>query len=516
MKVDVLVIGSGIAGLVFSLKAAQYGSVAIVTKKGRLDSSTNYAQGGIAAVFDPDDTPDLHVADTLVAGAGLCHGDMVRLIVDEGPARVRELIDWDVQFTRDGGELSLGREGGHSRRRVVRADDLTGREIERALIEAVAASPDILVLENHAALDLLTVGSGPDRRCCGAMVLPPQAQPTPFIARAVLLATGGCGQVYRHTTNPEIATGDGVAIAFRVGARVANLEFVQFHPTALYPADGDTLLISEAVREEGAVLLRSDGSSLMRCAHRLGSLAPRGIVARAIDQEMKRSGSPHALLDCTGIPATTIRTRFPNILRATAERGIDMLREPLPVVPVAHYSCGGVATDADGQTSLAGLFAAGETACTGVHGANRPASNSLLEAIVFADRAARRIRAETEYERIAAEPELPEYREFVSAGSPGPERHAIRDVMWEEVGIVRTDAGLTDADARISQLRGGHDDRWIDAPSAELAEVRNLAQVAQLIVRSARARKESRGLHFNRDHPRRDNERFLRDTVLIA
>ena len=345
---------------------------------------------------------------------------MVRLLVNEGPARVRELVYWGVQFTREGGGLSLGREDGHSRRRVVRADDLTRREIERALIEAVAGWPNILVLENHAALDLLTVGSEPDRRCCGAMVLPPEEQPAPF-------------------------------------------------------------------------------------------------VARASDQEMKRIGAPYALLDCTGIPAATVRARFPNILRAIAERGIDMLREPPPVAPAAHYPCGGVATDADGQTSLPGLFAAGETACTGIHGANRLASNCLLEAVVFANRAARRIRAQLGQEPVASEPNVPEYRAFPETSGPGPERHAIRDLMWEEVGIVRTDTGLADAeDAHLSGFRGGHDDLWSNAPSAEQAEVRNLAQVAQLIVRSARARKESRGLHFSLDHPWRGNERFLRDTILIA
>ncbi|HEV2148873.1 MAG TPA: L-aspartate oxidase [Longimicrobiaceae bacterium] len=515
----VLVIGSGIAGLSFALKAARFTDVVVVTKKERPESSTNYAQGGIAAVFSPDDSYELHVEDTFVAGAGLCHPDAVEALVREGPERVRELISLGVDFTRAGAHLSLGREGGHSRRRIVRSDDLTGREIERGLLEAVAASPRIHVLEDHAAVDLLVAEEDGAPRCCGALVLDPvTGEVAPFLARAVLLATGGCGQVYRHTTNPGIATGDGVAMAYRAGARVANMEFVQFHPTALYPARERTLLISEAVRGEGAELRRLDGAAFMGDYHPLGSLAPRDVVARAIDREMKRTGDPHVLLDCSAIPEEEIRARFPNILRETAARGIDMLAEPLPVVPAAHYLCGGVLTDTHGRTSLRGLYATGETACTGVHGANRLASNSLLEAVVFAHRASVRLQAE-----LASLP-LPSSSPAREApgGRGEPEgvllvhdREEIRSLMWDLVGIVRSDERLEFAEARIRQIAEQNETVWASSvPSADLVELRNMVETALLIVRCARRRRESRGLHYNVDHPHRDNEHFLRDTVV--
>jgi len=445
----------------------------------------------------------------------------VEVLVREGPARVRELIELGVHFSEsDDGGLSLGREGGHSRRRIVRAADLTGREIERGLLAAVASAGNITILENTAAVDLLTATDPGTlgERCCGVRVLDAETgRAVPILARAVMLATGGCGQVYRHTTNPSIATGDGVAMAYRAGARIANMEFIQFHPTALYPARDRTFLISEAVRGEGAVLRRLDGAAFMGAYHPLASLAPRDVVARAIDAEMKRTGTPHVLLDCSAIPEAEIRERFPNILRETAERGIDMLREPLPVVPAAHYLCGGVLTDTDGRTSIPGLYVAGETACTGVHGANRLASNSLLEAIVFAHRAAERIGPQLAATRMLEPASQAAWGDGdADAARIEAEREEIRGLMWEYVGIVRSDERLAEADARLRAIAERVGGWWAASrPTPELVELRNVVQCAHLVVRCALRRKESRGLQYSTDYPYRDNEHWLRDTILI-
>jgi len=512
---DVLVIGSGIAGLSYALQAARHGDVILVTKKHRAQSSTNYAQGGIAAVWSDEDSMELHARDTFVAGAGLCHTGAVRMLVEEGPARVRELIGWGVRFTQEQETVSLGREGGHSVRRILHAGDLTGREIERALLGAVAAEPRITLLEDHLAVDLLVHGT--PTRCAGAIVLDHHTDTlTRYDARIVFLATGGMGQAWLHTTNPDIATGDGVAMAYRAGAQVANLEFMQFHPTALDAPDDVTFLISEAVRGEGAILRTPEGVPLMDGVHPLGSLAPRDIVARTIDALMKGTGAPHALLDLSPIPADRIVTRFPGIMKECAARGIDIRSQPIPVVPAAHYACGGIRTDMDGRTSLRGLFAAGEVACTGVHGANRLASNSLLEAVVYSHRAAQALPASLAQARHVTdgrgEPVVPVPAGRAAGGAWHALRTSIRQSLWDDVGLVRSDARLARAARRVHTLRAGLDAGSVRDP--EYLEVRNLMEVAELVVRSARLRRESRGLHYNVDYPYRDNERQLRDTVL--
>jgi L-aspartate oxidase len=519
---EVLVIGSGIAGLSFALKAAEHARVTLITKKESVASSTNYAQGGIAAVMSPEDSAELHVRDTLIAGAGLCHRSAVEQLAAEGPARVRELMDWGVRFTRDEGGLSLGREGGHSRRRIVHAQDLTGREIEHALLRALGRHSNVTMCEDHHAVDL-AVGvdaASQERRCAGVYVLSHRSgELLLFRAGFTLLATGGLGQAYRHTTNPEIATGDGVAMAYRAGAEIRNLEFVQFHPTALYPAEGRAFLISEAVRGEGAILRRLDGSALMSGVHRLGSLAPRDVVARTIDHHLKESGDPYVLLDLAPIDGATLKQRFPNIVAECAARSIDATHEPLPVVPAAHYSCGGVWTDRHGCTSLPGLFAAGEVSCTGVHGANRLASNSLLEAVVYSHRAAElvpselaRARAEVEPDALGASAlESPDAGKAVETA-----REQLRSVMWEDAGIVRSTERLKRAEQHLTDLSAQIERDYNRlALTPALIELRNLATVAGLIVRCAQARQESRGLHYTVDHPYRDNEHGLRDTVVL-
>jgi L-aspartate oxidase len=507
---DFLVLGSGIAGLSFALRAAEHGSVIVVTKKGSAESATNYAQGGIAAAISSDDSIESHVRDTLDAGAGLCREKVVRFVVERGPAAVERLIDLGVRFDkRQGGpEYDLGREGGHSERRVLHAADFTGKEIERVLVERCEAHPRIQILTDQLAVDLVCEPVGASgRRVCGAYVLDAESGGISSMrAKVVLLATGGCGKVYLYTSNPEIASGDGIAMAYRAGATVSNLEFIQFHPTCLYHADARSFLISEAVRGEGAILRRADGVAFMADHDDRADLAPRDIVARAIDFELKRSGDDCVYLDCTAMDPGFVRERFPNIHATCLSFGIEMTKTPLPVVPAAHYSCGGVRTDLDGQTDIENLFAAGEVTCTGLHGANRLASNSLLEGVVFAEAAAHRATS-----RLAAGiAEPPEIADWDRGNAVDPTEAVlvnanwdeIRRMMWNYVGIVRTDKRLERALRRIEMLQREIDAYYWDfVLTPDLVELRNLATVAALIVRSAAKRGESRGLHYTPDHP---------------
>ena len=523
---DFVVIGSGIAGLSFALKAAAKGRVAVVTKRGRADSSTAWAQGGIACVTSPEDSFDLHIRDTLAAGAGLCHEDAVRAVVTEGPARIAELAAMGMHFDRRetakaDSEMDLGKEGGHSKRRVLHHQDSTGMEIERTLLDQVAGHPEIEVMENHMAVDFLTTGKlgyAMQDSCVGVYVLNEATGEVETLRSDVnVLATGGCGKVYLYTTNPDVATGDGVAMAWRAGATIANMEFIQFHPTCLFHPEVKSFLISEVVRGEGGFLLNARGQRFMESHNPQKELAPRDIVARAIDAEMKRSGSKCVFLDITHKPADFVKNRFPNIYETCLKNGIDITRQPIPVVPAAHYQCGGVKTDLCGETSLRGLFAIGEVACTGLHGANRLASNSLLEGLVIAHNAfekASRLRPP----RVTFD--LPEWLpgqvtdvdEMVVISHNWEE---IRRLMWDYVGIVRTDKRLQRAATRLRNLHAEVQEfYWNFKITTDLLELRNLVTVASLVVDCALNRKESRGLHFTLDYLERDDAKFLRNTSM--
>ncbi|MEX1299028.1 MAG: L-aspartate oxidase [Desulfotignum sp.] len=532
-KTDFLVIGSGIAGLSFALKASEHGRVTIITKKNIQQSNTALAQGGVAAVFGKHDSFDLHVADTLKAGDGLCDPDVVKMVVENGPERIRELVDIGARFNMAGTgkfDFAMGREGGHSVKRIIHAHDLTGREIEDALVARAKENKNIAILEDHVAVNLITFSSSVrsgvlvtqyENFCCGAYVLNnTTGRVETFHAAITLLATGGASKVYLYTSNPDIATGDGIAMAYRAGASVANLEFVQFHPTCLYHPEAKNFLISEAVRGEGALLIDANGRRFMEDYTPEKELACRDVVARAIDSELKKTGAESVFLDISHKDPNFIRQRFPHIHARCQAYGIDITTDPIPVVPAAHYMCGGVATDLNGKTDVQRLYAVGETACTGLHGANRLASNSLLEALVYAHNAY--------LDAVNALPAIKKNMDLTLA--PWDETNTtdsdeaivvshnwdeIRRLMWNYVGIVRSDKRLQRAARRIKTIQDEINEYYWDFKlTADLVELRNIATVAKLVIQSALLRQESRGLHYNIGYPERDDTRFLVPTIL--
>jgi len=512
---DAIIVGSRIAGLSMALKVAAGGKrVAILTKKSRAESNTNYAQGGVACVTSNTDDFESHVRDTLEAGDGLCRREVVEQIVREGPARIQELVELGLDFSRNAaGTYDLGKEGGHTHRRILHVKDMTGKAIEEALLHAVAEHPLIEVREHTFAIDLITarkVGLATDE--AGDWILGLYAldsvngQVDTYDSPVVILATGGAGQVYCYTTNPDIATGDGIAMAFRAGVPVENMEFIQFHPTTLYSLESRRFLVSEAVRGEGAILRNLAGEPFMARYHAMADLAPRDVVARAIDAEMKTSGSAYVWLDITHKSEEELRSRFPVIFKNCLEFGLNLAKDRIPVVPAAHYSCGGVLTNLDAETSLPGLYACGEVASTGLHGANRLASNSLLEAVVMAHRGAASILSYLG-KTGAASPELPKWASGDAHDSDeqvviSHNWDELRRTMWDYVGIVRTTKRLSRASTRIANLRKEiHEYYWNFRVEPRLLELRNLIQVAELVVACAMQRRESRGLHYILDYP---------------
>ncbi|GAO36276.1 L-aspartate oxidase [Sulfuricella sp. T08] len=518
---DVIIIGSGLAGMTLALNLAESQQVAIVTKRGLLDGASNWAQGGIAAVLADDDSIKAHISDTLIAGAGLCDEQATRFVVENSRAAIEWLIEQGVPFTRDADNSTgyhLTREGGHSHRRIIHAADATGHAIQVTLAEKVKNHANITLLENHIAIDLITGGKLglEDNACHGVYVLDKNsAKVRTFAARHIVLASGGAGKVYLYTTNPDVATGDGVAMGWRAGCRVSNMEFVQFHPTCLYHPHAKSFLITEAVRGEGGILVLRDGTRFMPEYDPRAELAPRDVVARAIDFEMKKRGLDCVYLDISHKPAAFLREHFPNIYERCLELGIDITRQPIPVVPAAHYSCGGIVTDCSARTDIPNLYAIGEVACTGLHGANRLASNSLLECMVYAQAAAKDILKQPQTPLVA----LPEWDE--SRVTDADEEIVIshnwdelRRFMWDYVGIVRTNKRLERAQHRIRLLTEEINEYYQNfRVSNDLIELRNLVLTADLIVQCAMLRHESRGLHYSRDYPEQLAE--AKNTVLV-
>jgi L-aspartate oxidase len=522
---DFLVIGGGIAGLTYALEVAQHGSVAILFKKDTQSSSTLWAQGGIAAVNQPDDSFDLHIQDTLVCGAGLCKPDIVSLVVTEGPARIADLIARGAHFDLDeAGQYHLHREGGHSKRRIFHAGDATGFEIQGALLKAVMNHPSIELVRFSSAIDLITtrklgISSGRDNKVLGAYVLGSEdGHIEPILADKVLVATGGAGKVYLYTSNPDVATGDGIAMCYRAGCRVANMEFMQFHPTCLFHPQAKSFLITEAMRGEGARLTRINGERFMQRYHQALELAPRDVVARAIDAEMKAHGDEYVLLDISHREPDFIREHFPTIYERCLSYGFDITKEPLPVVPAAHYMCGGVVSDENGCTDITDLYVAGESACTGLHGANRLASNSLLEGVVFGYRAARHsIQHQGRYRVAGAAPRPWDPGNAVDSDEQvviTQNWDEIRRTMWNYVGIVRTTKRLERALRRMDLMKSEIQEYYRQCiVTSDLLELRNLHLVSELVIRCALSRRESRGLHYTLDY-KEQGARAV-DTVLV-
>ena len=520
-QVDFLIIGSGIAGLSYAIKVAEHGSVCMITKSDEDESNTKYAQGGIAAVTDASDSFEKHISDTLIAGAGLCDDEVVRIVITEAPQRIDELMQWGARFDRKAsGELDLGKEGGHSENRILHHKDNTGFEIERALLEQVASHPNIEVLDHHYAVEIITEhhlgmyinSSSPEISCFGVYALNIKTNQTDVIlARTTLMASGGAGNIYASTTNPRIATGDGVAMVYRAKGRVDNMEFIQFHPTALYePGVQPAFLITEAMRGAGGILRNKDGENFMLRYDERASLAPRDIVARAIDNELKVRGEEFVYLDCTHIDPEELKHHFPNINNKCLSIGIDFSKDFIPVVPACHYMCGGIKVDKAGRSSIKNLMAVGECSSTGLHGANRLASNSLLEALVFSHRAA--INAVETYKNNPFAEEIPEW-DIKGTGDPEEmvlitqNLHELQAIMTNYVGIVRSNVRLERALNRLQILNRETENMYRKTTlSPSLCELRNLILVGYLVIKAARLRKESRGLHYSIDYPNNYNQ----------